>query len=83
MQHTNKDTYEVILAARIFRALMIIVATFDLKARQFDAINAFVNCSIDESTFSSFSEGYSSHDKKSNVLQLQRAIYELKQSSVL
>ena len=32
-QKTNQDTYAATLAARIFRALMAVVATFDLERR--------------------------------------------------
>ena len=50
-QKTEQNTYAAILAARIFRALMAIVNAFDLKTRQYDAINAFVNSEIDESIY--------------------------------
>jgi hypothetical protein len=51
MQQTNQNTYAATLIARIFRALMTLVAAFDLKTRQFDAINAFAHSLIDESTY--------------------------------
>ena len=51
LQKTEQDTYAVILVARIFRALMAIINAFDLKTRQYDAINAFVNSEIDESIY--------------------------------
>jgi hypothetical protein len=51
MQQTNQNTYAATLIARIFRTLIILVAAFDLKTRQFDAINVFAHSLIDESTY--------------------------------
>jgi hypothetical protein len=82
MQHTNQDIYAVTLAARIFRALMILTAAFNLETRQFDAMNAFVNNFIDESTYCRSSEGWVINESL-EILLLKRALYELKQSSVL
>ena len=50
-QKTNVDTYAVTLIVRIFRTLMIIINAFDLKTRQYDAVNIFVNNEIDESIY--------------------------------
>jgi hypothetical protein len=90
MQYIKQDTYAAILAARMFRILMIVVVAFDLETRQYDAINAFANNSIDETIYCKFSErwfDYCSDDqnwKNINVLLLlQRTLYDLKQSSIL
>ena len=48
LQHIEQSTFVVTLTIRIFRALMTIIATFDLKIRQNDAINALINSEIDE-----------------------------------
>ena len=56
LQHTNQNIYAITLVARIFRVLMTLVAAFNLKTRQFNAINAFAHNSIDESTFCRSSE---------------------------
>ena len=80
-QKTDQDTYAATLAARIFRALMAIVATFDLETRQYDAINAFANSPIDEPIYCKPPEGW---PKDSGILLLlQRALYGLKQSPAL
>ena len=44
---TRADT----LAGTTFRAMMAITAQFDLETRQLDAVNAFVNCRLDEVVF--------------------------------
>ena len=88
-QNTDQDIYAVTLVARIFRALMAVVATFNLETRQFDAVNAFANSSIDESIYCKPSEEwfYESESNRSRLdeilLLLQRALYGLKQSSAL
>lgn len=51
LQSTDADTYAATLAIRIFRVLMAIVAYFGLETRQYNAINAFPNCDIDELTY--------------------------------
>ena len=51
MQRTDQNIYAIILAIRIFKAFMIMIATFDLKTRQYDAINAFINSEINESIY--------------------------------
>ena len=81
LQLTNQDTYAATLAIRIFRALMAIVAAFDLETRQYDAINAFVNSKIDEPTYCIPPEGWG--NAKGVLLLLLRALYGLKQSPAL
>jgi hypothetical protein len=46
LQSTEEDTYAATLAAQIFRAVTAFSAAFDLKMRQFDAINAFANANL-------------------------------------
>lgn len=57
LQHTEQDTFAATLAARIFRSLMALVAAFDLKTRQYDAVNAFANSPIDEATYCKIPDG--------------------------
>jgi len=45
---THADTRAATLAARCFQTLMAHTAAFGLDMKQFDAINAFVNCRLDE-----------------------------------
>lgn len=84
LQRTQQDTYAATLAARIFRALMAIVAAFDLETRQYDAINAFANSPIDEITYCRPPDGWVQAGGKSNtILRLNRALYGLRQSPAL
>ena len=83
LQRTEQDTFAAILAARIFRALMAIVAAFDLETRQYDAVNAFANSSIDEATYCKPPEGWSAGSDSNILLLLLRALYGLKQSPAL
>ena len=50
-QTIQSDIYAAILAARIFRVLMTIVAAFELETRQFDVVNIFVNNFINETIY--------------------------------
>ena len=56
-QHTQQNTYAATLAARIFRVPMALIAAYDLKTRQYDAVNAFANSSIDEAIYCKPPEG--------------------------
>ena len=81
LQHIEQNIFAVTLAIRIFRALMIIVAAFDLETRQYDVINAFINSEIDESTYCySFDDWI---EFKNILLLLLRTFYDLKQFSAL
>lgn len=60
---------------------MALVATFDLETRQYDAINAFANSSIDEPTYRKLPEEWSG--SQSILLLLLKALYGLKQSPAL
>jgi hypothetical protein len=46
LQYTAEDTYAATLAAQTFRAIMALVAAFDLDTRQYNAVNAFANASL-------------------------------------
>ena len=50
-QIIQSNIYAVILAARIFHVLITIIAAFELKTRQFDAVNVFVNNFINETIY--------------------------------
>ena len=51
MQRTDQNIYTIILVIRIFRVFIIMIATFDLKTRQYAAINVSINSEIDESIY--------------------------------
>jgi hypothetical protein len=71
------ETYAATLAARIFRALMALMAAFDLDSCQFDATNAFVNSDIDEEICVPYPEGFR---RRGFNLRLRKALYGLKQA---
>ena len=68
------------LAGTSFRTIMAIAARFDLETRQLDAVNAFVNCDLDEVVFMRLPPGYT---KPGRVLRLQKALYGLRRSPLL
>ena len=68
------------LASTAFRALMAIVAKFDLETIQMDAVNAFVYCYIDEVVYMRPPPGFEVPGK---VLRLRKALYGLRRSPLL
>ena len=82
LQETQQNTYAATLAIGIFRALMAIVAAFDLETRQYDALNAFINSELDEPTYCHPPEGWEGSTGDIALLLL-RALYGLKQSPAL
>jgi len=50
--------YAATLAAKIFRAIMAIVAAFNLKTWQCDAVNAFANSLINKIVYIKFPDGF-------------------------
>ncbi len=80
LQSTDQNTYAVTLTAKTFRALMIISTVFDLEIWQYDAISAFINNEIDEELYSECPNEFSRFDY---CWKLNKALYELKQVSIL
>ena len=68
------------LASMSFRALMAIAAEFDLDLEQMDAVNAFVNCELDEVVYMRMPPG---SEKYGRVLRLRKALYGLRRSPLL
>ncbi|KID93530.1 reverse transcriptase, partial [Metarhizium majus ARSEF 297] len=68
------------LASMSFRALMAIAAEHDLELEQMDAVNAFVNCELDEVVYMRMPPGY---EKCGRVLRLKKALYGLRRSPLL
>ena len=81
LQQIQQKIYAIILAARIFRTLMGIVAAYNLETKQYDAINAFANSSIDETVYCKSLEGW--FRDLQIILLLLRVLYGLKQSPAL
>ena len=84
LQKTEQDTAAATLAIRVFRALMAITASFKLTAKQYDAVNAFINSTMNEEIYVDYPEGMK---RPTNVeypcFLLLRALYGLKQSPLL
>ena len=83
-QKTEQDTAAATLAIRVFRALMAITASFNLTAKQYDAVNAFINSAMNEEVYVDYPEGMTlPPNNKNPCLLLLRALYGLKQSPLL
>jgi hypothetical protein len=65
------------LATNSARAILALVAAFDLDMRQFDAVNAFLNSTIDEEVYTWMPKGFT---KPNMIWKLQRALYGLRKS---
>jgi Reverse transcriptase (RNA-dependent DNA polymerase) len=74
------NTRATTLAARVFRALVALVATFDLETVQLDSVNAFLNSVLDEVAYCEFPEGF---EENGNCLLLKRALYGFRRSTLL
>ncbi|KJZ70368.1 hypothetical protein HIM_10259 [Hirsutella minnesotensis 3608] len=69
------------LAGLSFRALMAMAAEYDLELSQMDAVNAFVNCPLEEEViFMRMPPGYT---RPGRVLLLKKALYGLRRSPLL
>jgi hypothetical protein len=75
LQITEEETYAATLAARIFRALIAIAATFNLEIRQYNAVNAFINAKLSKPVYCYYLEGFV---QDRHVLELLMALYRLK-----
>jgi Reverse transcriptase (RNA-dependent DNA polymerase) len=80
LQFTDQDIYTATLASRTFRALIAISAAFNLKMRQFDTVNAFVNSQLNEEILYHPLDGFR---RLRHCWRLCRALYGLKQSFIL
>ena len=84
-QKITIDTYAITLAACIFRVFMALVATFNFKIRQLDAINAFANSFINKPIYCKMLEDF--EIKLINIehkfFLFRRVFYRLKQFPTL
>lgn len=79
-QKTDMPTRATTLASMAFRALMAIAAIYDLELEQMDAVNAFVNCTLDEVVYMRSPPGF---PERGPVLRLKKALYGLRRSPLL
>jgi len=77
---SDKDNYTATLVAKVFRALMAIVAYFDLEAVQIDVISAFINGLLDEEVYVTLPDRFKT---KGMALKLLRALYGLRRSPLI
>jgi hypothetical protein len=75
-----QDVYAVTLVSKVFRVLMTLVAAFNLKTRQLNAINAFLNAHNDELIYCQMPDDYRLDEK---VIKVIRALYEQRKSPLL
>ncbi len=80
LQSIDQNTYAITLIVKTFRVLMIISTVFNLEIWQYDAINAFINSEIDEELYNECSNEFFRLDY---CWKLNKALYELKQASIL
>jgi hypothetical protein len=76
----SEDVYAVTLAAKVFRVLMTLVAAFNLKTRQWNVINVFLNAKNDETVYCQMSDDYRLDEK---VFKVIKALYDQKKSFLL
>jgi hypothetical protein len=81
MQEAWGETYAATLAIKVFRALIALAAAFGLQMFQFDAMNAFLNARLPRKMYCRTPEGFT--DKLGELLELQRALYGLKEAPLL
>ena len=70
----TESTYAATLAGRSFRTLIAIAARFDLELIQYDAVNAFVNATLEEDVFMKMPPGYR---RTGMILKLNKVLYGL------
>jgi hypothetical protein len=75
-----QNVYAVTLISKVFRVLMTLVAAFNLKTRQLNAINAFLNAHNDELIYCQMSDDYRLDGK---IIKVIRALYEQRKSLLL
>ncbi len=59
---------------------MFLIVTFDLKTRQLNAVNAFLNAENDENVYCHMPNEYRLQNK---ILKLIKTLYEQRKSSLL
>lgn len=65
------------LAARTARSIFALVAAFDLETMQLDAVNAFLNSTLDEEVYTQMPEGFTDGE---SCWKLNKALYGLRKS---
>ena len=71
---TQHDIYAVTLAAYVFHIIIVIVAVFDLKIYQWNAVSVYINCFLNEIVYTDYSEDF---EKVRKCLWLFQTLYDL------
>ncbi|KAI0994575.1 hypothetical protein K3495_g13605 [Podosphaera aphanis] len=80
LHRTTRDTFAATLAVSTFRALISLLAVFDMEIVSLDAVNAFLNSKLDETVVCCLPPGYEIEGKE---ILLKRALYGLPMSPLL
>jgi hypothetical protein len=75
-----QNVYAITLTSKVFRILMTLIAAFNLKTRQLNAINVFLNAHNDEPIYCQMPDDYRLDEK---VIKIIRALYEQRKSPLL
>jgi hypothetical protein len=80
MINNAQDVYAVILTSKTFRMLMTLIVAYELKTRQLDAINAFLNAKNYEIIYCYISDKYRLSGK---IYKMIRVLYDQRKSLLL
>jgi hypothetical protein len=78
----KKSTYAAILAAKFFQILIAYAAQYNLKCKQYDVIEAFLNA-IRQNSEKLYAELPAGYKKPGKCIEILKAIYGLKNSLLL
>src|SRR5947199_4228200 len=73
----TESTYAATLAGRSFRTLIAIATRFDLELIQYDAVNAFVNATLEEDMCMKMPAG---HRRIGTIVSLNKGLYGLRKA---
>lgn len=80
LYRSTRDTFAATLAVSTFRALISLLAAFEMDIISLDAVNAFLNSPLDEVIVCDLPQGFEVEGKK---IRLLRALYGLPRSPLL
>ena len=72
------DTYSPVTKIATIRALIALVAIFDLVLHQMDVKTAFLNTDLEEEIYMTQPEGYEVPGQENKVYRLRKSLYGLK-----
>jgi hypothetical protein len=75
-----QNVYAATLASKVFRMLMIMMIAYELKTRQLNAVNAFLNAINDDVVYCYMLDDYKQSGK---VFRVIRTLYDQRKSPLL